>query len=81
MSNENDSSDDEQFDQELDSDDEIAIILNVHVPQPSQNEAGSAYPDNFQFRPISHDQFAPTNPISYPGLQYNPVDTEPKNDA
>ena len=76
MSNENDSSDDEQFDQEQDSDDEIAIILHIHIPQASQNDTGNAYFDNYQLRPIAHDQFAPTNPISYPGLQFNPISAE-----
>lgn len=75
MSNEN-NSDDEQFDQELDSDDDIAIILNIHIPQPSQNDGGNTYTDTFQFRPIAHDQFAPTNSISYPGLTFSPADNE-----
>lgn len=76
MSLENDGSDSEDFDKELDSDDEIAILLNVHIPQPSQNDSLNAFPDNFQYRSTAHDQFAPTNPISYPGIKYTPIDIE-----
>ncbi|OHS93902.1 hypothetical protein TRFO_39964 [Tritrichomonas foetus] len=70
------SSSDEEFDVELDSDDEIAIILNVHLPQVSQNDAFNYLPDNFQYRSVSHDQFLPTNPISYPHLKFTLLDPE-----
>ena len=69
------SSDDEQFDVELDSDDDIAIILNVHLPQESMDR--SSLPENFHYnRAFVNHQFQPTNPVSHPLLKFTPIDPE-----
>jgi hypothetical protein len=69
--------DDLDFDSEpeIPSDDEIAIIVNVHMPCE-----GRAFDRDFvPARPTFHDQFRPTNAIWLPKIKYTPPD--PKADA
>ena len=66
----------EDFEPEIPSDDEIAIILNVHLPQEGQRF------DPIPKRPPIFDQFRPTNPTWLRSLRFVPpnldADTEPK---
>lgn len=68
-------SDSEQFDRELDSDDDITIILNIRIPQASQPGQPNQYPEFFH-RSVTHDQFSPTNPIVHPILKFPAYDPE-----
>ena len=69
----------EDFEPEIPSDDEIAIILNVHLPQDGQRfDLASIAPK----RPTFSDQLSPTNPVWLPSLRFVPpppdADTDPK---
>jgi hypothetical protein len=59
---------DEETEKEWESDNEITIILNVHMPVDGRQA--------MTMRSFLPDQFHPTNPIWLPSIKYIPPDPE-----
>lgn len=71
--------DDDDYSDEIASEDDVVIVMNVHLPSTDAPKTKSSESFQYYRNTIVHEQFHPTNAIWLPSLKYVPSEEDPND--